>query len=310
MAAPPLAWGGLRSLCVFHRGLGSADEAASPEEQAARLLFYHPAKHARERQLSHLGLLEGLLDFARTFAPRGSDAQLRVVELRRERLVFLRVEAPHVWMAAAAAKPLRALQRGHARATDDAGVAREAAAGGGEGGEGEVGSGGGGGGSGSGSGSGAGASGEAAPPGAADALFGGGAAPYAGPPLAAPLLGDAGGGAPCEDLPDAAALGAMMARLWAVYRAFHGGVARSLAAAGGGEGGGGGGGAAAAVAAARRRPWRRRASARGAWRTRRQRQRATRPLAAETAAPAAAPLPPRRPPRPRRAGCSPRRCPC
>jgi hypothetical protein len=53
------------SLCLFHRGLGSNDEAAGLAERAERVLLFYPHDLPPAAQLRHVGFCEGLVDFSR-----------------------------------------------------------------------------------------------------------------------------------------------------------------------------------------------------------------------------------------------------
>ena len=94
--APLRRLGGLSSLTVFHRGLGSNDEAASAGERAERLLYAFPHEASAAEQLRRVAYFEGCIDFAATFG--GGAAGLQAATLHKRRYAFLEA-APNVWMA-------------------------------------------------------------------------------------------------------------------------------------------------------------------------------------------------------------------
>ena len=53
------------SFSIFHRKLGSNDEAAGLRERAERLLYFYPHDFPALAQLRHIGFCEGLIDFSR-----------------------------------------------------------------------------------------------------------------------------------------------------------------------------------------------------------------------------------------------------
>lgn len=65
MAGDLLKSGGFSSLCIFHRGLGSDDEAAGLAERGERILYFYPRDVGIQAQLKHIGFCEGLIDFVK-----------------------------------------------------------------------------------------------------------------------------------------------------------------------------------------------------------------------------------------------------
>jgi hypothetical protein len=90
---------------------GSNDEAAGAQEQADRLLYYYPHDAPLEAQLGHVGFVEGIIDFSRSFAAEGD---CDTVSLDSRRVTLAQVE-PQVWMVlvgGAAVLPRWQAQRG------------------------------------------------------------------------------------------------------------------------------------------------------------------------------------------------------
>jgi len=56
--------GRLRHFLVLHRGLGSNDESASPEERAERLLYFFPPVAPLDASLALMESMEAFMAFA------------------------------------------------------------------------------------------------------------------------------------------------------------------------------------------------------------------------------------------------------
>ena len=52
---------------IIHRGMGCDDESATDEEQAEKIMFFHPQSVDLNEQLSKINMVEGLIDFAEKF---------------------------------------------------------------------------------------------------------------------------------------------------------------------------------------------------------------------------------------------------
>jgi hypothetical protein len=51
-------------LVAFHRRLGCDDESSTDDEQAERILYFHPEQTAVNVQLSRVGMLQSMVDFS------------------------------------------------------------------------------------------------------------------------------------------------------------------------------------------------------------------------------------------------------
>ncbi len=53
---------------IIHRGLGSADESSTDEEQGEKILYFYPENISLYDQLSKLIMLESLIEFNSKFS--------------------------------------------------------------------------------------------------------------------------------------------------------------------------------------------------------------------------------------------------
>ena len=90
-----LRLGGYSSLHIFHRGLGSNDEAAGLSERSDRILYGFPHEVSPAEQMRRVAYFEGLIDFSSTFAPSGGNVQS--ITLKKRRYAFCQVEK-QIWM--------------------------------------------------------------------------------------------------------------------------------------------------------------------------------------------------------------------
>jgi hypothetical protein len=51
-------------LVAFHKRLGCDDESSTDEEQAERILYYYPEATPITVQLSRVGMIQSMIDFA------------------------------------------------------------------------------------------------------------------------------------------------------------------------------------------------------------------------------------------------------
>ena len=80
---------------MFHRGLGSNDEAAGLSERSDRILYGFPHEVSPAEQMRRVAYFEGLIDFSSTFAPSGGSVQS--ITLKKRRYAFCQVEK-QIWM--------------------------------------------------------------------------------------------------------------------------------------------------------------------------------------------------------------------
>jgi hypothetical protein len=81
---------------VVHRGMGCDDESATDEEQAEKILFYHPRLTSLNDQLNKINMIEGLIDFASKF----SADPISTVVMQQYTWVFYECEKD-VWLVIA-----------------------------------------------------------------------------------------------------------------------------------------------------------------------------------------------------------------
>jgi len=71
-------------LSIFHREVGSKDEAAAEVEQQEKILYYYPPQDNIRGQLTNISLCEGLIDFS----IRLTGDEVGSVVLQKKTLVF------------------------------------------------------------------------------------------------------------------------------------------------------------------------------------------------------------------------------
>eukprot|EP00937_MAST-01D_sp_MAST-1D-sp2_P006291 g6291.t1 len=84
----------LVSFFIFSRPLGSDDEAASLEEVAEKVLFFHPPNSSLQQQLQRISLCEGMIDFTSKFSP---EQPVHAVHMLEHHYTFVLCE-PETWM--------------------------------------------------------------------------------------------------------------------------------------------------------------------------------------------------------------------
>ena len=85
----------IRTLCVFYRPIGCADEASTDEEQGEKILYYYP-EASLSKQLSRVTMLEGLIEFTAKF----SKAPIETAMMENQTWAFVQCE-PELWIVAA-----------------------------------------------------------------------------------------------------------------------------------------------------------------------------------------------------------------
>ena len=89
---------------VFSRPLGSDDEAASLEEVAEKIVFFHPETATVEEQLQRISLCEGMIDFTSKFSP---DKPVHNVHMLEHHYTFVECE-PGTWIVMVVRRPAAA----------------------------------------------------------------------------------------------------------------------------------------------------------------------------------------------------------